>query len=306
MSFSTFCQSAPLDYPVFMQDWYLDAVCEGGQWKTAWVEHDKRIIGVWPIFSKQKFGKSYVVMPPLCRQMGPYLLPQYRGTEKENGLIQALLEQMPAFASFEQDFNYTAQNWLPLYWRGYHQTTRYSYRIDVGDISQVWNNIKPDYRNNKIKKAQRLVQVQTEGSLESFLEVHNKSFSRQGLEAPVSDALLQKLDAALIQNKAGQKFFAVDRESGKVHAVAYLIWDRQTAWYLMSGDDPALRNSGAGILLAWHAIRYTHEVLRLPFFDFAGSMLQPVEHVRRHFGAVQQQYFRVWKDNHWLWRLKRM
>jgi hypothetical protein len=71
----------------------------------------------------------------------------------------------------------------------------------------------------------------------------------------------------------------------------------------MAGDDPALRHSGAGILLAWEAIRYTHEVLKLPIFDFAGSMILPIERVRRQFGALQKPYFRVQKEWSPLWKM---
>ncbi|MBK8556976.1 MAG: GNAT family N-acetyltransferase [Lewinellaceae bacterium] len=304
-AYETFCSNAPADFPVFLQHWYLDAVCENGNWAAAVVEDQGRVVGVWPHFIKEKWGKSYVAMPALCRQMGPYLLPEYRGTVKEPTLIESMLAQVPEMASFEQDFNYTAQNWLPLYWKDFQQTTRYSYQIEVGNLKQVWKNIKSDYRNNKIKKAQKKVVVYPEGTVEDFLTVHNRSFERQGIPAPISLGFLQKLDEALASHTSRTMFFARDRESGAIHSVAYLIWDRERAWYLMSGDDPALRKSGAGMLLIWEAIRYTNEVLGLPIFDFAGSMLPTVEPIRRHFGAQQAPYFRVWKDAHWLWKLKR-
>ena len=56
-------------------------------------------------------------------------------------------------------------------------------------------------------------------------------------------------------------FFAVD-EFEKIHSVVYLIWDNKTAYFHLAGDDPALRNSGASILLTWETIRYAREVLK--------------------------------------------
>ena len=41
---------------------------------------------------------------------------------------------------------------------------------------------------------------------------------------------------------------------GAVHAVAYVVWDRSAAYYLMGGGDPELRTSGASSLLMWEAI----------------------------------------------------
>jgi hypothetical protein len=69
----------------------------------------------------------------------------------------------------------------------------------------------------------------------------------------------------------------------------------------MAGDDPALRQSGAGVLLAWEAIQYTHAVLKLSVFDFAGSMVKAIERVRRQFGAQQKPYFRVHKTWSTIW-----
>jgi len=301
-----FCDHAP-DLPLFIQPWYLDAVCEGGSWGFAQVEKAGRVAAIWPYFLKKKWGWQYVAMPPLARMMGPYLLPEWRTTRKEFSILEHLLEQIPRdLAAFEQDFNYTAQNWLPLYWRGFRQTTRYSYFLKINDLDEVWKNLAPDYRNQKIPKAKEQVEVKTGGSLDDFLDVHDRSYDRKGLEPPFSHALLSRLDAALGSRRQREIFFAHDRQTGAIHSVAYLAWDKQTAWYLMAGDDPGLRQSGAGILLTWEAIRYAHEVLKVPYFDFAGSMIRPVERVRRQFGAEQKPYFRVQKEWSPVWKLGKM
>ena len=92
--------------------------------------------------------------------------------------------------------------------------------------------------------------------LEQFYRVNKLSFDRQGLPAPYSLAQFARLDAALAAQRARQLFFAVDAQ-GRVHSVAYLIWDTTTAYFLLAGDDPALRASGAGMLLVWecHSLR---------------------------------------------------
>jgi len=138
--------------------------------------------------------------------------------------------------------------------------------------------------------------------LDEFYRVNTLSFTRQGLPAPYSAAQLQRLDAALATAGNRQLFFAVD-QAGRVHSVAYLIWDATTAYFLLAGDDPALRASGAGVLLAWEAICYASEVLGLDCFDFEGSMLPGVERIRVRFGAVQTPYFFVWKHNSRLFKL---
>lgn len=301
--YADFCEKAP-DMPLFMQPWYLDTVCDDGVWEVAVVEKAGRVAAVWPYFLKKKLGWRYVAMPSLARMMGPYLLPEWRSTRKEMSILDDLLDQMPhGLAAFEQDFNYTAQNWLPLHWRSFRQTTRYSYFLEINDLDTAWNNIKPGYRNNKIQKAREQVEVRTSGSLPEFFEIQSRTYERQGLEAPTSFSLLSRLDEALAARHQREIFFAADRKTGAIHSVAYLVWDKQTAWHLLAGDDPVLRQSGASILLTWEAIRYAHEVLRVPFFDFAGSMIRPIEQVRRQFGAMQKPYFRVQKEWSPWWKL---
>lgn len=306
-AYRKFCAIAPNDFPIFLQDWYLDAVCGAGQWAAAVEEKGGRVVGVWPYFLKIKGPWVYIAMPPLARMMGPYLLPEYRNTGKENKIITDLWEQFPPLTAFEQDFNYTATNWLPLFWKGFRQTTRYSYTLKLGDLKTLRKNLAPDYRNQKIEKAQKMVEVlvftQVSAGLEDFYRIHNLSYSRQELAAPISMAFLETLDAALVQRGQRALFFAKDRESGAIHSVAYLVWDKHSAYYLLAGDDPKLRASGAGILLAWEAIRYAAETLQLPCFDFTGSMIRPIERVRRQFGAQQAPYFRVQKEWSWLWRV---
>ena len=292
-AYRAFCAAAPADFPIFMQDWYLDAVCTDGVWDAVVVFKGDRPAGVFPFYVKKKWGYSYVVMPNLCRLLGPYILPAYRGNRHEPGLLNDLIAGLPSLAAFSQDFNYTAQNWLPFYWRGYRQTTRYSYQLDVRDLQRVWQNMDAGYRNQKIPRAQQRLVVTVGEDLEAFKRVHDLSFRRQGLPGPASFDYLARLDSALAARQARHILYAADRESGLLHAVAYLIHDRQAAYYLMSGGDPALRHAGAGLLTVWEAARLTSEVLGLPTLDFMGSMIRPIEQVHRQFGATQQAYFRV-------------
>ena len=305
-SYHQFCKAAPPDFPLFMQPWYLDATCAGGVWDAVTVQKGEKTVAVWPYFLKKKGPWQYVAMPQLTRQMGPYLLPAYRNLRHETGLLEKLIAQLPPLAALEQDFNYTITNWLPFYWQGFRQTTRYSYLLRIKDIELVRKNIMLDYRNQKIPKAARKVQVSTDGSLQEFQRVHDLSYARQGLSAPISTAFLQQVDEALAVHGQRELFFARDRQTGDIHSVAYLVWDAQSAYYLLAGDDPQYRASGAGILLAWETIRYAHKVLELDTFDFAGSMVRPIERVRRQFGAVQQPYFRLQREWSPLWKLGKM
>lgn len=297
-----FCRTAP-DVPVFSQPWYLDACAEGGTWEVVLAEEKGRIVAALPYFVKQKGPFRYVTMPPFVKWLGPYVLPEFRGRlPKEHELLQLLMAQLPNFAAFKQNFYPTVTNWLPFYWEQYRQTTFYTYRLHrLRDLQRVEAGLGTGIRRD-IRLARQKVQVVHDLPLDEFYRVNLLSFTRQGLPAPYSAAQLRRLDAALAAAETRQLFFAVDA-LGRVHSVAYLIWDATTAYFLLAGDDPALRASGAGVLLAWECIRYASEVLNLDCFDFEGSMLPGVERIRVRFGAVQTPYFFVWKYNSRLFEL---
>ena len=305
--YQSFCQSEP-GIPLFIQPWYLDAVCQDGDWHVVLAERGGQIVGALPYYIKSKGPFRYISMPWLTKMMGPYLTSKFRTAGKAHKIVRELIEQLPKVAAFDQNLHYDVTDWLPFYWKGYRQRTMYSYVIDdLRDLDQVYANICSDYRNNKLKKARSVVRVVTERSLDDFYRVKKMSFSRQGKPFVIPFSYLKSYDEVLEQHDCRKIFFAVD-EQERIHSVVYLLWDQQSAYYHMAGDDPALRSSGAGILLTWEAIKYTKEVLHLNRFDFQGSMIPAIEKVRRNFGARQVPYFQVWKDHSilfsWLKRLR--
>ncbi len=297
-----FCHTVP-DVPVFAQPWYLDACAEGGAWDVVLAREAGRVVAALPYFYKQKGPFRYATMPPFVKWLGPYVLPEFRGVlKKEHGLLTELIGQLPVFAAFKQNFYPTATNWLPFYWQGFRQTTNYTYQLHgLRQLASLEAGLNRNIRRN-IQKAAQQVRVVHDLGPEQFFRLNKMSFDRQGLPFPITWEQFRRHDAALAAHQARQFFFAVDAQ-GRIHSAAYLIWDQQTAYYHLSGDDPALRESGAGILLIWEAIRYASEVLGRDCFDFEGSMLPAIERIRVQFGAVQTPYFFVWKYGSRLFRL---
>lgn len=286
--------------PIFAQPWYLDAVCEGGTWDAVVVEQKGELAAVLPYFLKQKYGFRRVTMPHFTKHQGVFFAKNF-SLSKQHQLIEQLIAQLPEVHAFHQSFHPDFTNWLPFYWAGFRQTTRYTYRLNVSDLDEVYKNINRNMRRN-IKKARAQLAVTTQGSAEEFYAINRLSFERQRLRPPYSFEQFQRHDNALARHNARRFFFAKDDE-GRIHSAAYLIWDAQRSYYHIAGDDPDLRDSGGGILLVWEAIRYTSEVLKLQTFDFEGSMIQPVEAIRRQFGAEQIPYFTIWKYHSLLYRL---
>ncbi|MFV9997581.1 MAG: GNAT family N-acetyltransferase [Arsenophonus endosymbiont of Dermacentor nuttalli] len=282
--------------PVFSQAWWLDAVA-GENWDVAVVDKGEEIQAVMPYVLKKRYGQTVLTQPPLTQHLGPWLratkAKYAKSLVREKDLLQALIDQLPIYTLYAQNWGPNNTNWLPLYWRGFKQTTRYTYRIEkLTDLDEVWagfqENIKTDIRKAKNRFN---ITVQNDLSVEQFLHINEKTFLRQGKKLPYGHHLVQRIDQAAVANNARKIFIAVDNE-GRHHAAVYLIWDRHSAYYWMGGGDPELRNSGATSLCMWEAINFASTVTEK--FDFEGSMIEPIERFFRGFGAIQTPYFQIW------------
>lgn len=284
---------------IFQKPWWLNAVAPG-HWGAAEVRQGEDVIARLPYILKKKFGRTILTMPPLTQTLGPWLRPSIAKhaniLAEQKDLMIELINSLPPFDFFSQYFHYSITNWLPFYWQGFNQTTRYTYVIeDLSDIDKVWNGLQPNIRR-EIKKAQNRfgVEVVTDLDLDIFIDLNESTFKRQGQKMPYTRDIVRRIDNACNENNARKIFLGMDKR-GKIHAVVYIIWDENSAYYLMGGSDPELRNSGATSLCMWEAIKFASGVTKK--FDFEGSMLEPVERFFRAFGAKQVLYFSISKIN---------
>lgn len=285
--------------PVFCQAWWLDATAKD-TWDVAIVEKGGSIFAALPYVTRKKAGFEIITQPPLTQFLGPWIRPDNAKYSKrlsnEKELLQNLFSQLPEFTAYKQNWSPSITNWLPLYWLNYHQTTRYTYRLeDLSNIEEIWKNLDAKTRNTvrKAENKENLV-IKANPTIDEFLALNKKVFSRQNLRLPYDENLVYSIDMAANERNCRKIFIAID-PSGKHHAAVYLIWDTNSAYYLMAGSDPDLRNSGASSFCLWEAIKFASTVSRS--FDFEGSMIEPVERSFRSFGARQTPYFSISKSN---------
>jgi GNAT acetyltransferase-like protein len=278
---------------IFQQPWWLDAVAPG-RWGEATVERDGRVIARLPYVVRGRRRMRVLTMPPLTQTLGPWVersgasAPRALGEEIE--LLATLEAALPPAESFVQQFAPAMLNALPFHWAGYRLELQYTYRLDgLGSEDGLWRGMRGSTRR-EIRKARTRVEVRHDLPLDRFHGVWAKTFERQQLRAPASLSQLERLDAACAGRGARALLSAHD-DADRVHAVAYVVWDPNAAFYLLGGGDPALRTSGAGSLLLWEAIARARAVTDV--FDFEGSMLPSVERHFRAFGARQTPYLRV-------------
>ena len=282
--------------PIFSRAWWLDAVSGENNWDVTLVTKDGNVVASMPYCIKYKYGLTIISHPPLTQTLGPWLKSSHAKYAKvlaeQKDVMLALIAQLPAYDSFLQKWSYQVTNWLPFYWSGFKQTTRYTYILpNLSDEKFLWSELQAKIRTD-IRKAENRynLKVRDDLSIDDFLELNKLTFERQGMSLPYSEDLVRRLDDACVANQCRKIWIAEDSE-GRHHAGVYIVWDENCAYYIMGGANPDLRNSGATSFCMWHAIRHAASVTQK--FDFEGSMLESVERFVRSFGAIQTSYFSI-------------
>jgi hypothetical protein len=287
---ATDCSEA---HALFQTRWWLDAVAPE-RWAEVTVERGGQTVARLPYVVRGPRRMRVLTQPPLTPFLGPWVArspgakyAKALGDEME--LMAELEARLPAAAAFRQSFPPAVPGVLPFIWAGYRAEVRYTYRLEGLDSEQrLWDGLGGNIRR-EIRKARKRLEVRDDLGIEDFYVAWAKTFHRQRLAAP-DRALLERVEAACAPRGARTALFACD-ESGRVHAVAYVVSDERAAYYLMGGADPDLRTSGASSLLMWEAIMRARRVVDV--FDFEGSMLQPVERFFRAFGGRLTPYHYV-------------
>lgn len=289
--------SAEESIPIFSRDWWLDIVCGTANWDVLLIEKKGQVQAALPFYFP---APGIISMPPFTQTMGPWFPPEpadvkySRTLGKHQALCKEFTDALMKYPHFLQNFNYRITDWLPFYWEGYKQTTRYTYLLnDIRDEKQLWENMSPNIRRNITKAREKHHIIIKKGiSVDDFLKIQTLTFERQRLSAPKNCDTLKNIISVCRQRNQGDLWGAYD-DKGNLHAVAFIAWQKSSAYYLAGGGDPALRSSGAHSLLLWECIRYAANHTSL--FDFEGSMIPGVERFFREFGAIQTPFFTITK-----------
>jgi hypothetical protein len=291
--------------PIFMQPFWLDSVCEDGmEWDVILYEKGGEIWGSFVYAIKKKYSFALITMPKLTQILGPYIkYPKnqkyYKKLSWEKEVMNYFIDNLPEFDYFNMNFHYSITNWLPFYWKGFDQTTRYTYVIENSfTIEELSKNFETDIRRRR-RKAEKLgVKIYESNDLKKFYELNEMTFKRQGLNIPYSYEFIKNIHYNVKQNI--KILFA--EYNNKIIAANCLIFDEKSVYYLMGGIHPEYKELGGMDLIQYESIKFALD--NNLKYDFEGSMIESIEKYFRSFGAIQKPYFKITKINSKLFRIK--
>jgi len=293
--YKEFCKNEK-NIPIYSQYWWLDALCD--EWDVILIEKNNEIIASLPYQIKYENGKLILGKPTLTQSLGPFIIyPEKMNHNKklsyEKQIMYQLIDNLPEHNIFSQNFHYNITNWLPFYWKGFSQYTRYTYIIpDLSNLNTVFKNFEHSKRKN-IKKAEKTVYIKYNISSEEFYNNHKMILQKQNEKISYTREMFYNLYNSVYLNKSGCTIGAYDI-SNNLHAALFIAWDKLSAYDLISTIDPDFRNYGAASLLVKEAIKYVSK--KVNKFDFEGSMKENVETSFRRFGAIQTPYFHIERE----------
>jgi lipid II:glycine glycyltransferase (peptidoglycan interpeptide bridge formation enzyme) len=258
------------------------------------LENDEIVAGIPLAYDKQ----NKINVPPLTRTLGVLYKNQdnksfRKRTSEERRWLSELIKDLSPDDFIQMCMHHNFTDWLPFRWKGFSQTTRYTYILNYENKTsdELWHNLDSENRRIIKRAAENEIRTEFSDDIESAYHYESLSYERQGLKFNMPYNDLKILDDAIREMGNRIIFKAIDK-SKKVHAVLYVVFNKKSAYALLSGSDANLRNLGGHTLVMWEAIRYFKD--KVEYFNFGGSDIERIEAHLRGFGGILTPYFQIY------------
>ena len=294
------------DLPLFMQPWWMDAVCAGKEWDVLLykTERTQRVLAAMPYLLRKRLGMRYIIMPQMTQIGGIWLDKSLRN---EDGSVwdRAELKNICTFMHqrlAEMNLCYYYQHYPvgsacpeEMEALGYKLKTRHTYRID--DLSDM-DKVIDSFSKNKKRQLTRALSLHAERDMnpEAFYRFHSRCMEEHHKKIAYSREFLLVLERKTSRLQNGM-ILSICNPDGEVYAAAYLAWDNRYLYYLMPCYSPQHKDSGAGAMLALEAMKLARE--KGVKFDFEGSMHRGIANHYKQFGSRPAEYRSVRKLFKW-------
>lgn len=288
----------------------METVCRGKQWDVLLAQQDGTVVGALPYLIGSKLGMRYILQPELTQYSGPVVLgasqqlaPSYAPPDEHfRTVCIELTKQLESLglAYYCQHFAPTITDWLPFHWAGYHQTTRYTYRLpDISDLDALFSAFHSN-RRKRIRRFEDSLKAHFGMSPDDFARFHVAYWRAKGKSDLLGEEYIAHVCRQVLEREQGVIGYLTDAE-GKVVMARFVAYDERCAYSLMSAYDVERHQNGHSELLMWHLLQWLSG--RTHSYDFEGSMDAGIGHFYEGFGAQMVPFFQVEKCSSALFRL---
>lgn len=281
-----FAQSSPQG-SVFSDHRYLS--CVGVVPEILVVEMNNEIAAGIAL-PKSKFGLFST--PMFAKHLGVLFAPEI-SAKRARQAAEMLAESLRNLSSFDYNFSTKFLDWLPFYWNGFAQTTKYTYRICSPDIEHWKNSISANTRND-ISHATKLgLSITRTDNPSRLIDLVNLTYQRRGASAPFKLGFLEKTLCRLLKEGFAEISQANDKNGDPIAAIC-MVGDAHSKFLILSGyDDDTPRGTTSYLI----AVAIEAALTESCAFDFEGSMIKPIENFYRGFGGQLTAYHRIYNNS---------
>ncbi len=295
------------DLPVFLQDWWLDAVCP--DWDVAIAMKGHQISGVWPYPNEQRLFTSFIRTPKMTPYLGPHVffpddIRESNRDRFEHDVISDLLRQIPDPYVWSLAMPPGLKQVGLFKFFDFRMEVRQTFHIDLlQEEHELLANMSESLRRNIRGGEAELTIAEEPDALDLLHQFQKSTLEDKGKLQSHSFGELKLLFDACARHQSG-KLWAARSVDGMIQGLLLHVWDNERGYYLMGARNPAADSYRAMSVLLWHAVRVSKKMGQ-KIFDLEGSMDSGVERFFRGFGGKREVYLILHKDRSIVWKALR-
>lgn len=284
-----------IDMPVFMQPWWMDAVCAGKQWDVMLYPADatepSQVLAAMPYLLRKRWNDKlrYILMPQQTQIGGIWI---GNAQVNVNAAMVSFNEQLSQLGLqyYYQQYPIGSPCPAALSSLGYTVHERTTYRIE--DLSNL-DAVIDHFTKNKKRQLQKALSLHAEHdriNAEQFYRFHTHCLVSRRQHISYSREFFLVLEQKT-RRLSQSEILTICNADGDIYAAAFLVWDNRSLYYLIPCLDMEQKESGAGALLALEAIKVARE--KGVAMDFEGGTMSGVASHYKQFGTTKTSYFAV-------------
>lgn len=291
--YSLFCEQEAL--PLFLQPWWLDAVCAGSQWDALiCMDKEGKVVAAMPYMLRSHLRRKYITMPQTTPFSGVWIRhDQQANADTQRQVAQDIAAQLAALGIAYYAQRYTMESPLPvlLKQQEFKMQEKNTYRLyDTSDLDKVLDS----FSKNKKRLLQKSLTLHTDSSMEAedFYRFYQDCLLQKGKKTAFTREFF-----LVLQRKAARQnqcaILRVRNAAEETLAAAFLLWDEHTLYYHISAVSPAATDEVAASLLVWEAVKVANQ--KGLQFDFCVNTQRRSASDCKQYGAKPYTLWRVQK-----------
>ena len=288
------CNSGDYYVPLFLQPWWMDAVCEGKQWDVLLAEDGDTVVAAMPFLHGKKLGMEYVLNPQLTPWAGPWMHPSLGEKDRYaavDRLAAELRKRNPVLCKL--CLMPGVDLWDFFLIRGFDGVTRHTYCFPSLADPEALYRASSRLRRRYDKSVEELCEVDTGLTVDEFVPFHIDYYRRRGMRDLIPEPLMRRVVTTACDRGQGLLRGLRERKSRRLHAAWFVAYDERCSWSLLLARC-ANDHRGSMSYLVWQVLRELSG--RTQSFDFEGGMDPELAFFYSSFGTVETPYKCVYRS----------